>query len=69
MSCRQSCVPNKINIKFYAAEKPSNMEQFLSPILMNLCQKGINCERYIVFSRTYDDTLEFFKLHSCPVLY
>ena len=55
-------VPNKTNLKYFVAEKPGNAMQVLTPILVGLCEKRLQSERYIVFCRTYEDTVELLKM-------
>ena len=57
-----NCKPNKLNIKFSVLQKPCDPMEILSPILQDICDKGVKSERRIIFCRTYEDTLQIFEL-------
>lgn len=55
------CVPNKLNIKYCVAEKPATIMEMLQPIVDAIVEKGPCADRYIIFCRTYDDTIAIFQ--------
>ena len=60
--CHLICkIPNKPNIFYSVFEKPDSYLDMLQSIIDDLCTHGVKCDRYIVFCRTYDDTMKMFQ--------
>ena len=53
--------PNKINICYSVAEKPSDFKTVFVPLVEHIKQLGVNADRVIVFCRTYDDCSTIFQ--------
>lgn len=54
--------PNKINVRFTVAEKPSDLITVVTPIIKNVIEKGKEADRCILFCRTYSDSSKLFEL-------
>ena len=56
-----SRLPNKPNIFYSVMIKPDNYLDMLQTLIEEICRKGIQCDRCIVFCQTYDDTMKMFQ--------
>ena len=56
-----SHIPNKLNLRHAVSEKPADLLQVLQPILLDICAKGLQSNRYLIFCRTYEDTVAMFR--------
>lgn len=54
--------PNKVNIKYMVTEKPENFVLILKPIVDEVCQKGTDSDRVIIFCRSYNDSSLCFEV-------
>ena len=54
--------PNKRNIRYIVAEKPHDLMKMIRPIVGQVCERGQEADRYIIFCRTYNDNSEIFEL-------
>ena len=65
--CMYNCytiikIPNKHNIKYSVRLKPDQLLDAFMPIVNGLQKKGRDADKYIIFCRSYDDTV---KVHEC----
>ena len=54
--------PNKPNIRYMVAEKPSDLMKMIKPLVDEVREKGHEADRCIIFCRTYNDNSEIFQL-------
>ena len=54
--------PNKVNIQYAVLEKPNEIMTIIKPIVAEVCKKGENSDRCIIFCRTYNDSSMIFEL-------
>ena len=54
-----SQLPNRPNIFYSVKMKPDNYWNILEPLIIDLCEKGAQSDRTIMFCCTYDDTKMF----------
>jgi len=54
--------PNKPNIRYMVAEKPSDLMKMIKPLVDEVREKGQEADHYIIFCRTYNDNSEIFQL-------
>lgn len=54
--------PNKTNIRYTVAEKPSEIISVVQPIIEHVRRKGQEANRFIIFCRTYNDSSAFFEV-------
>lgn len=53
--------PNKTNIKYTVAEKPSEINSVVQPIVEHIRKRGREANRCIIFCRSYNDSSAFFE--------
>ena len=54
--------PNKKNIRYAVAEKHNELVTIISPIVINVIEKGQEADRCILLCRSYKDSSELFEL-------
>ena len=54
--------PNRSNSQYMVAEKPCDITKVIRPIVNEVCEKGKEADRCIIFCRTYNDSSAIFEL-------
>ena len=53
--------PNNLHITFIVAKKPPESMMVLQPIVEEVCAKGTQAEKHLIFCPTYDSTNHLFQ--------